>query len=305
MRHVSVLSALAVALLSSSIVSTQPAAPTLNRMNALLAEGKTVFGSFVDNKTPEGAAQVGRNDLPDFVIYDTEHSPYDITQIRIFMQFMLDPAGIVRRGTAVNVPLFVRVPANGREMNQWMIKQLLDQGVHGIMSPHTENADQALNIVRAMRYPHKPDAPDYEPNGFRGSGPGNAVRWWGIPGAEYSARADLWPLDPRGELSSLLLVENQEGVKNARAIAKTRGVSVLFAAPGDFSASYVGDRAAVENAIQAVLAACKEANVPCGITAGPQDVEKRMKEGFRVFVGGEEMIRAGRKAAGREPGGKQ
>ena len=299
MRYLPVLTAFLAAALSSTIAHTQPAAPTLNKMNALLAEGKTVFGSFVDNKTPEGAGQLARNDLPDFVVYDSEHSPYDITQIRVFMQFMLDPAGIMKRGTAVNVPFFVRIPANGREMNQWMIKQLLDQGVHGIMAPHTETAEQAVNLVRAMRYPHKADAPDFEPNGFRGSGPGNAIRWWGIPGAEYTARADLWPLDPRGELSSLLLVENQEGVKNVKAIAKTRGVSVVFAAPGDFAASYVGDRAAVENAIQTVLAACKDANVPCGITAGPQDVEKRIKEGFRVIVGGEDMIRAGRKAAGR------
>jgi 4-hydroxy-2-oxoheptanedioate aldolase len=268
-------------------------------MNALLAEGKAVFGSFIDNKTPEGAAQAARNDLPDFLIYDTEHSPYDITQMRVFMQFLLDPAAIARRGTPVHAPFFVRIPANGREMNQWMIKQLLDQGVHGIMAPHIETADQAANIVRAMRYPHKPDAPDFEPNGFRGSGPGNAVRWWGVPFSEYSARADLWPLDPAGELSSLLLVENQEGVKNVKAIARQRGATVVFAAPGDFAASYVGDRAAVENAIQTVLAACKDAGVACGITAGPQDVEKRLQEGFRVIVGGDEMIRVGRKAAGR------
>jgi 4-hydroxy-2-oxoheptanedioate aldolase len=297
MRQLSLV--IAILLVLSSSIGAQSPGPAINRMNKLLAEGQTVFGSFVDNKTPEGASQVARNELPDFVIYDTEHSPYDITQIRIFMQFMLDPAGIIKRGTAVQAPFFVRIPANGREMNQWMIKQLLDQGVHGIMTPHTETADQATNIVKAMRYPHKADAPDYEPNGFRGSGPGNAIRWWGIPGPEYSARADLWPLDPRGELSSLLLIENQEGVKNVKAIAKTRGVSVIFAAPGDFSASYVGDRAAVENAIQTVLAACKEANIPCGITAGPQDIEKRIKEGFRVFVGGEEMIKVGRKAVGR------
>ena len=303
MRHHVAAAALAVAC-CSAIVGTQPqtapaAKPTLNRMNALLAEGKAVFGSFVANKTPDGAAQISRNDLPDFVVYDTEHSPYDITEMRVFMQFLLDPAGIAQRGTAVQAPFFVRIPANGREMNQWMIKQLLDQGVHGIMAPHIETADQAVNIVRSMRYPHRSDAPDYEPPGFRGAGPGNAIRWWGLPGDEYRTRADLWPLDPRGELTSLLLVENQEGVKNIDAIAGTRGATVVFAAPGDFASAYVGDRVAVENAIQAVLAGCKAANVACGITAGPDDVERRLAEGFRVLVGNDEMIRAGRKAAGR------
>ena len=298
-----VLGAVALAMACSAAAATQgpaPAAkPTLNRMNALLAEGRTVFGSFVSNKTPEGAAQLSRNDLPDFIIYDTEHSPYDITEMRVFMQFMLDPAGIITRGAALNAPFFVRIPANGREMNQWMIKQLLDQGVHGIMAPHIENGEQAINIVRAMRYPHKAGAPDYEPAGFRGAGPGNAIRWWGIPGADYHTRADLWPLDPQGELTSLLLVENQEGVKNIDAIARTRGATVVFAAPGDFASAYVRDAAAVENAIQTVLAGCKAANVACGITAGPSDVEKRIKEGFRVLVGNDEMIRVGRKAGGR------
>ena len=303
MRFRHLLGAVALAACCPIVAGTQGAAPAaqpaLNRMNALLAEGKTVFGSFVGNKTPEGAAQLSRNELPDFVVYDTEHSPYDITEMRVFMQFLLDPAGIVRRGSAVQAPFFVRIPANGREMNQWMIKQLLDQGVHGIMAPHVETADQAVNIVRSMRYPHRPGAPDYEPAGFRGAGPGNAIRWWGIPGDAYRAKADLWPLDPQGELTSLLLVENQEGVKNIDAIARTRGATVVFAAPGDFASAYVGDGAAVEGAIQAVLAGCRAANVACGITAGPQDVEQRIREGFRVLVGGDEMIRVGRKATGR------
>jgi len=101
-------------LVVSSPIGAQSAGPTINRMNKLLAEGQVVFGSFVDNKTPEGASQVARNELPDFVIYDTEHSPYDISELRVFMQFMLDPAGIIKRGTAVQAPFFVRIPANGR-----------------------------------------------------------------------------------------------------------------------------------------------------------------------------------------------
>ena len=45
--------------------------------------------------------------------------------------------------------------------------------------------------------------------------------------------------------------------------------------------------------------------VPCAITAGPNDVEKRIKEGFRAILTGSEVgsggeaLRIGHKVAGR------
>ena len=50
-------------------------------------------------------------------------------------------------------------------------------------------------------------------------------------------------------------------------------------------------------------ATCKEFNVPCGITANAADIEKRIKEGFRVIIIYDrdypETIKVGRAAAGR------
>ena len=57
---------------------------------------------------------------------------------------------------------------------------------------------------------------------------------------------------------------------------------------------------AVEAAIQTVLAACLEAGVPCGITAGPDDIAMRIEQGFRVFiVTSPEALAVGHQAAGR------
>jgi 4-hydroxy-2-oxoheptanedioate aldolase len=268
-------------------------------MAELLDRGQVVFGTFVGNTSADGGAEALRSEA-DWLLYDMEHSPFDVAALRIFMQFLLDPADIARNGSpARHKPLLVRIPANGREMNQWMVKNLLDQGVRGIVAPHIETAEQALNLVRAMRYPRKPGSPNVEPEGQRGSGAGNAARYWGVSGQEYRARAGLWPLDPEGEMFNVMLIENGRGVENARAIAKVPGLGILSAAPGDLGSFYEGDREAVEAAIQQVLAAGKEANVPCAITAGPNDVERRIKEGFRVIIGGAEMIRVGRKVAGR------
>jgi hypothetical protein len=64
------------------------------------------------------------------------------------------------------------------------------------------------------------------------------------------------------------------------------------------------DQAGWENAIQQVLAACKEFNVPCGYPANENDIAERMKQGFTVFVmnwgePGFRTIDIGKKIAGR------
>jgi hypothetical protein len=61
-----------------------------------------------------------------------------------------------------------------------------------------------------------------------------------------------------------------------------------------------------EAAIQQVLAACKEFNVPCGYPATENDIEMRMKQGFSVFIinwgeAGFRAVEKGRKLAGRRP----
>jgi 4-hydroxy-2-oxoheptanedioate aldolase len=270
------------------------------RMVELLDTGEVVFGSSVPYRNAEGAVAMSRSTDADFLFYDMEHSTFDMPQLQTFLQFLLDPARILARGRpGTEHPVLVRIPANGREMNQWIIKNVMDQGAHGIIAPFIENGAQAENVVRAMRYPQPPGATHPDPPGERGSGAGAAVRLWGIPGAEYRQLADLWRLSPTGELLNLMLIENEEGVRNIREIAQVPGVTVIVPAPGDLSSYYTGDQERVEEAIQTVLAACLEFDVPCGITAGPNDVVRRIEEGFRVLITGGEGLRLGREAAGR------
>ncbi len=103
-----------------------------------------------------------------------------------------------------------------------------------------------------------------------------------------------------GGAPSILIIEDRVGVGNAREIVSTPGVDIVFPGPGDLRRAYDGDAAAVENAIQTVLSACKEFGVVCGITAGADDIEKRLKEGFRVFiVVNLDALPIGRRAASR------
>jgi hypothetical protein len=92
-----------------------------------------------------------------------------------------------------------------------------------------------------------------------------------------------------------------------------KGIGVLFPGAGtlrgvfstqDSTGRRVVDQVKWEGAIQQVLSACKEFNVPCGYPAGEADIETRMKQGFTVFIigWGESGFRAvdiGRKVGNR------
>ncbi len=130
---------------------------------------------------------------------------------------------------------------------------------------------------------------------------------------EYKEKADLWPLNPDGELLNWTIVESKEGLKHVREIAAVKGIGVLWPGAGTLRQVFTDttggkrnfDQAGWENAIQTVLAACKEFNVPCGYPANDKDIEARMRQGFSVFVSnwGEPGFK--RSAESRQEGGRK
>jgi 4-hydroxy-2-oxoheptanedioate aldolase len=149
--------------------------------------------------------------------------------------------------------------------------------------------------------------------GLRPEEVGNAPKYWGLGEKEDRDKADLWPLNPGGELTNWTIVESREGLAHVREIAAVKGISVLFPGAGTLRGVFTAtaadgtrkfDAEGWEGAIQQVLAACKEFNVPCGYPATENDIEMRMKQGFSVFVinwgdPGFRTIDIGRRIAGR------
>ena len=109
---------------------------------------------------------------------------------------------------------FVRIPPNGGETSQWVAKQVLDQGVYGIVWPHVSTVEEARNAVTACRYPRPRSAAYFEPAGQRGDAPAAAARYWGLTQQEYYARADVWPLNPQGEILVAIMCEEVRAIKN-------------------------------------------------------------------------------------------
>ena len=266
-----------------------PQGVRLNRVIELFQKGVPPLGVFVSNVSVRGAASLSPE--LDFIIIDMEHSPIDMTRLESYLLAMTNKQRIVEKGNLqMDVVPIVRLPANGRERSEFLVKQVLDLGVFGVIIPHVNNAEDALAAVQAMRYPQLQGTPDFRPLGHRGVAYGWAARYWGLTGAQYAAKADVWPLDPDGELLLWPMVESAEAVENIRPILKTPGVSGVFVGPSDLAFSLgvpLGDPR-VEQAIAKVTAACKETGVACGTLTSENEVAARLKQGFRFLaVGGE------------------
>ena len=252
------------ALLTVAMTGCAPAADgaddTTSTIVGLLAAGLPVFGIFSGEHTAEQGTVMAQNRETDFVFYSLESGPFDIPTLTTYKESMTEASG--EEGAR---PMALRIPpiGEGEEAARDHVRQGLAAGVEAIVVPHLESAAQAAVAVSAM-------------------GP------------------DAWPGNPGGHLVSMLIVEDKVGVANVREIVNTPGVGVVFAGPGGLRRAYERDMEAVENAIQTVLAACKECDVPCGITAGVDDIAERLEQGFRVIIVTQsEALAVGKEAAGR------
>jgi 4-hydroxy-2-oxoheptanedioate aldolase len=260
----------------------------LNRVIERTEKKEPVFGIFSANLSPRTGASVASSGL-DFVIIDLEHSPYDVSRLEGYMLGMIDKRQILQKGSLQpNVVPVVRVPSAGREQLLFVIKQVLDLGVFGVLVPHIDTAADALAAVRAVRFAQMRGVADYKPEGLRGVGYGWPARYWGLTGAEYAERADVWPLDPKGELLLWLMIETNSSIENIEAIARTPGVSGLFVGPSDlaFSMGLPFSHPDVEAAILKVAKACQDAGVACGTLTGGAGVARRLEQGFQFLAVG-------------------
>jgi 4-hydroxy-2-oxoheptanedioate aldolase len=235
----------------------------------------------------------------DFVYVDMEHGPMDFPALHTFLLAMGDKEAVLRKGHAQpQVALFARF-APRPEDSEWVVKQSLDLGLYGVLFNSVDTAEQARLAVSMMRYPQLRDSELPVPVGRRGWSPTNAAWAWGVSLEEYERHADLWPLNPDGDLLAIMMIESAEALGNIDAIAATPGVGALFpGAGGDLSRSLgvaLGS-SELEDAFLEILAACQRHDVPCAISANAgEDVARRVGEGWRIIrttVNGAEQGRA-------------
>lgn len=284
-----------VCLLSSLAIGAAAPGAQERHENAIIdlwTQSKTAFGVFVPNEDPsprgprapgaggarpegerpkplysrDGGERLAMNPLYDFVFLNLEGS-YEAAAVKAIADGLRSPKAAGRKALIVRIPPIDR---DGAATARARVKEAFDSGADGVTIPHVPNLQEARQAI----------------------------------GFFQDARVNVWSAsNPKGEKLAMLMIEDPGALAQAKAIADLTGYSILACGIGSLTQALVGDRAAAEAGNQQILSETKRVRLVNMLTASPQDVEKRVKEGFLALLGqgpaADDMIKIGRAAAGR------
>src|SRR5690554_4275773 len=100
---------------------------------------------------------------------------------------------------------------------------------------HAETPEAVAVLVETIRYSNRAASVEHGlGQGRRGHGAqALAAAVWGVTPAEYIERADLWSINPSGELLLCLKVENPRALENAERVLAVKGVTSAEWGPAD------------------------------------------------------------------------
>jgi len=195
------------------------------KLAKLVKNGVPAIGTWVE-LCDSGVVQVLANAGFDWACIDTEHNPFDETQLYTCI-CVAKKAGIS--------PI-VRV----RKNDESLIKLALDLGAEGVVVPGIVDADDAAKAVSFAKYP---------PVGIRGYGPIRATYFW----------ADKKEYDESVRDNVLLIcqIERKSALSEVDKICRIPDIDAVFIGPADLSLSmgYHGDYShpKVQDAIKTII----------------------------------------------------
>jgi 4-hydroxy-2-oxoheptanedioate aldolase len=283
--------ALAAAWSGRSLPAAQRPAPSanLNRVIGQLERGEAARGT-VNRQAPrssDAASALGARDL-DFVVFDIESGVANLDQVKASLLALRDASASNSMGARRRpISPIVRIPRKLNDAPEEIVKTVVDLGVFGIMFGHIDTKERAERAVKALRYRQSKQPGVAEA----------AAAYWGLTTRDYLRRADVWPLNRRGELVAIMMIESPEAIRNVNEIAQVKGVTALFFGPGDYGQS-IGKPSRLpvvapetETAIQTMLGACRAHRIACGYPVaarGPDllqpEVDKRLAQGFKILT---------------------
>ena len=286
------------AILSAANEPPDPNRSRINKAIELLDQDQPIYYFTEGRGGSQGGFKEGlrlARTWADLIIYEMEFGPYDVTELREFMAGLVQggptPSGHRTPAVQVVVP-FGGYDAATVRANHWVVQQILATGVHGITLCHARDPAAVREFVRAARFPHHRQGVDGGPleEGLRGNGgQANAAQIWGVSPQEYIRRADVWPLNPEGEILIGLKIEDKYALAAAGESASVPGVGYAEWGPGDMGLSLgypeIHDPPyppTVEQARQRVLKATQAAGIAFLDVVTRENVEERLREGTRI-----------------------
>jgi 4-hydroxy-2-oxoheptanedioate aldolase len=293
-----ILLTLAAAISLALAAADPPKAKRVNKAVELLAAKQPIYYFTEGRGGSQGGFKEGlqlASTWADFIIYEMEFGAYDVAELREFMAGLAlgGPTLSGHRMPAVQVVL----PFSGYDVatvraNHWVVQQVLAAGVHGVTLCHARDPDAVREFVRTARFPQHRQGVDGGPlgEGYRGNGgQGHASQVWGLSPKEYMRRADVWPLNPDGEVLLGLKIEDKYALANADELAAVPGIGYAEWGPGDMGLSLGYPEthdppypAEVEQARRRVRDACKKAGIAFLDVITDANIEERIGEGVLI-----------------------
>lgn len=287
--------------------------PRINRAVELLERGQPVYYDLVGELSYDSGTRLASS-WADYLSVDLEHHPFDVARLHDFMRGLVagGPTDSGHRTPAVIVTL----PTDGSDVrtvraNHWMIQQTLAAGVHGLLLCHAESPAAVKAFVEGARYSFQTlGTGDRLEAGRRGAGgQQTAAEIWGTTVADYLERADVWPLNPGGELLLGLKIENRRALVQADASVAVPGIAFAEWGPGDMGMSF-GHREAHDPpyppdmlaARDRVKAACDRAGVAFLEIVQPDTVIAQIDAGLKIGAATEKAAAVGRRHSARHRG---
>ena len=197
-----------------------------------------------------------------YVCVDTQHG-------------LIDHAAAMGMAQAIDLagghPI-ARVPWN----EPGIIGRTLDAGFHGVVVPMVNDADAAAAVVEAVRY---------APVGSRSWGPNGSL----LRNPDYRAWAT-------GNVAVIPMIETVEAIENLDAIVSTPGVDAVYVGPADLGITMgLGPTGSdgnevFDNALAAVVEACRRHGVVPGIHATATMAARRREQGFRMITVSNDLL---------------
>ncbi len=225
-----------------------------------LQDGKISRVACLGHYIPSFVAHAARSGY-DCIWLDLEHRALEVREVQALLNlFHLH-----------DIDCMVRPPT--REKAQ--LYRYLEDGASGLMIPHVNTAEEARQLVSAVKFP---------PIGDRGlDGAGMDSNF--LESSDVMAFAEA----ANQETFLTIQIETPQAVDNCEEIIAVEGVDLIFVGPGDLGLRYrqAGDHDGqmLEAAFEKVASACAKYGKAWGCPAGtPEAIRQRYGQGARFLA---------------------
>ncbi len=222
-----------------------------NRLIALLEAGKPAIGVWTGALSAPRIAKVLATSDVDYIVADVEHDIYDFNMLHRFLLEIPDFSARFRTEPRPAPVVLVKLANRATWDPRYEIAESLKVGpAMGVWIPFVESRADLERAISAVRGAET-----------------SALAGVNIP----RERRDVWPLNPKGELLVVAMIETEEGVRHAREIVETPGV-------GAIETVHIPEADA-----ERILKMCKERGVVAAVDASQGDAKAKIEAGYRLI----------------------